>query len=288
MLGWRKNVSFASSWPMSSGSSRLLGWRKNVSFASSWPESRREKAAQLRADMAEVRPFLPEAESPIDWEDERSCVAHSLINMLENRARFAEHRRSVFSTLLRSLPLPNLRRNRGRRSPRSNKQRTPKRIVTFGHIDLINAVSECAHEEDGSNDSADATECGKCTEVTHNSAGAVGEISRAAASWCTRPAVAPKQRRRHDRRLRDLTHDFDQLARDRNRNGCGVAPRERCHRRKLRQRSCADVYVGTSPSLQRSSSDQHIDDWNDSLLQAADPEWAWAAAGLETRVQRAH
>ena len=86
--------------PMSSGSGRLLGWRKNASFASSWPQSPREKAAaQLRAEMADVRPFLPEAESPIDWENESSCAAHSLMNMLENKARCAEHRRSVFSTL---------------------------------------------------------------------------------------------------------------------------------------------------------------------------------------------
>ena len=242
---------------MSSGSGRLLGWRKNASFASSWPQSPREKAAaQLRAEMADVRPFLPEAESPIDWENESSCAAHSLMNMLENKARCAEHRRSVFSTLLRRLrlgKLPNLRRNRGCRSPRSNhqrgNQRTPKRNVTFGHRDLINAVSKCDPEEDGSNDSADATEC---TEVTHNSVGAVGEISRAAASSCTRPAAVPTQERRHDRRLRDWTHDFDQLARDRDRDGCGVAPRER--KFKL----------------------------NDPLLQAADPEWAWAASTVDS------
>ena len=266
--------------PMSSGSGRLLGWRKNASFASSWPQSPREKAAaQLRAEMADVRPFLPEAESPIDWENESSCAAHSLMNMLENKARCAEHRRSVFSTLLRRLRLPNLRRNRGCRSPRSNhqrgNQRTPKRNVTFGHRDLINAVSKCDPEEDGSNDSADATEC---TEVTHNSVGAVGEISRAAASSCTRPAAVPTQGRRHDRRLRDLTHDFDQLARDRDRDGCGVAQRER----KLRESSCADVYVGTSPSLQKSSTDERIDDRNDPLLQAADPEWAWAASTVDS------
>ena len=268
---------------MSSGSGRLLGWRKNASFASSWPQSPREKAAaQLRAEMADVRPFLPEAESPIDWENESSCAAHSLMNMLENKARCAEHRRSVFSTLLRRLRLPNLRRNRGCRSPRSNNQRgnqrTPKRNVTFGHRDLINAVSKCVPEEDESNDSADATEC---TEVTHNSVGAVGEISRAAASSCTRPAAVPTQgrrARRHDRRLRDLTHDFDQLARDRDRDGCGVAQRER----KLRESSCADVYVGTSPSLQKSSSDERIDDRNDPLLQAADPEWAWAASTVDS------
>ena len=245
--------------PMSSGSGRLLGWRKNASFASSWPQSPREKAAaQLRAEMADVRPFLPEAESPIDWESESSCAAHSLMNMLENKARCAEHRRSVFSTRLRRF-----------------NQRTPKRNVTFGHRDLINAVSKCDPEEDGSNDSADAAEC---TGVSHNSVGAVGEISRAAASSCTRPAAVPTQGRRHDRRLRDLTHDFDQLARDRDRDGCGVAQRER----KLRESSCADVYVGTSPSLQKSSSDERIDDRNDPLLQAADPEWAWAASTVDS------